>query len=457
MTFHLDIFNQQFEQAQQQLEKFLQQAEQGNAPKSLLTQALDELTNALEEAHVLSEELAEQYSQLQVAQLALATERQQYFDLFDLAPDGYIITDTKGIIQQINQTATIRLNQHQRSPIGKPLAVMMAQADVHDFYTLLNRLQQGEAFRNISLRLQPYQKQSLYASFTVAPMHDHQTQLVGFRWLFRDLTQQRRATIALQESEAKYRAIVEDQTELICRLMADGRLTFVNQAFCQYFDCSSESVMGENFFELIGETSHEKILKHLAILDRLDQDHPIITFDHRIVLPDGQIRWQQWVHRALFDRNGDFFQFQSAGRDITDQKYAQDALQQREAQLCLVTDVLPVLLTYINDKQQVIYANRTPKHWLGKPRGDIVGYYLWDVLGPTAYQQVRIPIERALSGTRVTFEQEVTLSNQDPFWISVTFVPDQPDKEQVNGFFALVKRLDCIDTENNIRCTNNSG
>lgn len=442
MTLHLDIFSHQFEQAQQQLATLLQQAEQDNAPKSLLAQALDELTNTLEEAHVLSEELAEQYSQLQAAQMILATERQQYFELFDLAPDGYIITNHQGIIEKTNQAAVTLLNRHQRSPMGKPLAVMIAQADIHKFYTLLNRLQQGETFQDFSLRLQPYQKQSLYVSFTVAPMRDHQSQLIGFRWLFRDLTQQRRTMIALEESEAQYRAIVENQTELVCRLLADGRLTFVNQAFCQYFDCSSESVLGENFFNLIGETSQEKILQQLAILDRLDRDHPVMSFEHRVLLPDGQVRWQQWVHRALFDRSGDFFQFQSAGRDITDQKQAEDVLKQREAQLCLVTDVLPILVTYINAKQQVIHANRTHEHWLGKSQGDIVGHYLWDILGPSAYQQIRVAVESALSGDRVTFEQSVVLSNQPSFRISVTFVPDQPEPGHVNGFFALVKRLD---------------
>ncbi|MEO0350726.1 MAG: PAS domain-containing protein [Cyanobacteria bacterium P01_A01_bin.15] len=439
---YLDIFGQQFEQAQQQLDQLLRQAKQDHAPKSLLTHALDELTNALEEAHVLSEELSEQYSHLQISQMTLATERQQYFDLFDLAPDGYIVTDAQGIIQQINQTAKNLLNRSQIPPVGKPLALMIAQADLHDFYTLLNQLKQGKAFQDISLRLQPRKKQSLYASFTVAPMQDYQSQLIGFRWLFRDLTQQRRSTIALAESEAKYRAIVEDQTELICRVMADGRITFANQAFCQYFDCPSESVIGESFFDLIGETAEERVMKHLATLDRLDRNNPVVTLDHQVVLPDGQLRWQQWVHRAIFDRHGDFFQFQSAGRDITTQRQAQEVLLQRETQLRLMTDVLPVLLTYINNKQQVVYVNRTHEPWLSKSRGTILGNYLWDVLGANAYQQIRISVETALSGTRVAFEQKVTWSSQAPFWLSVIFVPDQPDESHVNGFFALVKRLD---------------
>jgi PAS domain S-box-containing protein len=438
MALYLDIFDQKFEQAQQQLAELVRQAGHENAPKLLLSQALDELVNALEEVHVLSEELSLQHSQLQVAQLTLAIERQQYFDLFDLAPDGYFVTDIQGVIEQINQTAATLLNRRQLLLIGKPLAALVAQTDIRRFYTVLNRLQQGEAIQNISLSLQPYQKQPIEGSFTIAPVYDSQHQLVGLRWLFRDLTPQQRAAVAFEESEAKYRAIVEDQTELICRSLADGRLTFVNQAFCQYFNCSSESLQGESFFALIAEADQDLVMREMAALNR---ECPVVTLELRVLLPDGQIRWQQWVHRALFDRSGDFFQFQSAGRDITAQKQAEEALQQREAQLRLVTDTLPVLLAYVNAKQQLIYANRAYEHWLAQPWAEMTERYLWEVLGPEVYQQIRVPVEQALSGEYVTFEQEVVLPNHQPFWISATLVPDQAEAKGLRGFFALVNDI----------------
>lgn len=437
MTLYLDIFDHKFEQAQQRLVELAQKTDQAAVPKDILAQAIDELTNALEEVQVLSEELSEQHDRLQTAQVVLSTERQQYFDLFDLAPEGYIVTNAQGIIQQINQTAADLLNRRQPFLIGRPLGALVAQADNHEFYTLLNRLQAGEAFQNFELRLQSYPNQLLYVSFTIAPIWDHHAQLVGLRWLFRDQTRQRQSAIALEESEAQYRAIVEDQTELICRSLADGRLIFVNRAFCQYFNRSSESVVGQSFFDLIVEADQEMVMRQLASLDR---DNPVITLEHRVSL-DGQIRWQSWIHRALFDRDGDFFQFQSAGRDITVRKQTEEALQDREAQLRLVTDSLPVLLAYVNAQQQLVYVNRAHERWLGMHDTDIVERYLWEGLGPMAYQQVRMPVEEALSGDYVTFEQEITLPNHAPFWINATLVPDRTVDNRVNGFFALVNDI----------------
>ncbi|MBT9315533.1 PAS domain-containing sensor histidine kinase [Leptothoe spongobia] len=438
MTLYLDIFDKKFEKARQRLAGLAQQTEQGALPQDILTDTLDELANALEEVHVLSEELAEQHDYLQTAHVTIITERQQYFDLFDLAPEGYIVTNTQGIIEQINQTAVTLLARHQRLLIGKPLGALVAQADSQRFYTLLTRLQQGETFQNLDLCLHSYKRQSIHASFTIAPIRDHQSQLLGFRWLFRDLTQQRQAAIALEESEAQYRAIVEDQTELICRSLADARITFANQAFCYYFDRSPMHVMGTSFLDQVAEADREMVLQQLAALDRVN---PVITLEHRVVLPGGELRWQSWVHRALFDDKGDFFQFQSAGRDITDQKQAEEDLRQREAQLRLVTDALPVLLAYINSKQEVVYANRTHEQWLGIPSTGIVGLYLWEALGPDAYRQIRFPVEEALSGEYVTFEQELMWPNQPPFWISATFVPDRTTAGHINGFFVLINDI----------------
>lgn len=435
MTAYLNIFERKLELAQQQFTHLVQQASQDSSPSPLLKQTLNELSKAMEEVHVLSEELAMQNNQLEVSQEMLATERQEYFELFNLAPDGYFVTDTQGVIQQINQTAGSLLYRSPRLLQGKPLAALIAQVDVQLFYTVLTQLQQGQAIRQVGLRLQPFQRPLLYGSFTVAPKRDHQSQIVGFRWLFRDLTQQRQTAIALTESEAKYRAIVNDQTELICRTLADGRITFVNQAFCQYFERSSESCMSASFFDLIVEADQERVMQQMAALD-LNQ--PVITLEHRVALPDGQMRWQSWVHRALYDRRGDFFQFQSSGRDITDQKQAEQALQHREAQLRLVTDALPVLIAYINAKQQVVYANRAYEQRLGVAGPDIVDRYLWQVLGPTTYQQIRMPLDAALTGEYTTFEQEVTLPNQSSCWISATLVPDQSDSGEVKGAFALV-------------------
>jgi PAS domain S-box-containing protein len=144
-----------------------------------------------------------------------------------------------------------------------------------------------------------------------------------------EVAERKQAEQALRESEARYRAIVEDQTELVSRFLPDGRLTFVNQAYCRYFGKERDELIGHSFAPLIPEEDRRLTEKHIASLSR---ETPVATHEHRVVLPGGDIRWQQWTNRAIFDEQGRIVEFASVGRDITDRRRAEEALRRRTRQ-----------------------------------------------------------------------------------------------------------------------------
>ncbi|MEG4504327.1 PAS domain S-box protein [Microcoleus sp. F6_B4] len=135
---------------------------------------------------------------------------------------------------------------------------------------------------------------------------------------------------ALQQSEARYLAIVEDQTELICRYLPDGKITFVNQAYCRYFGVQPEDLLGNSFMSLLPEPDREIFQEQYT---SVSPDKPVFTCEHRVILPSGEIRTQQWIDRAIFDESGQIVEYQAAGRDVTDRKQAEIALQQLNAEL----------------------------------------------------------------------------------------------------------------------------
>jgi PAS domain S-box-containing protein len=132
-------------------------------------------------------------------------------------------------------------------------------------------------------------------------------------------------TAALRESEERYRAIVEDQTELVCRFAPDGTLTFVNEAYCRYFGRRREDLVGGRFMPLVPEEDHRTIEDHLA---SLTGQSPVASVEHRVILPDGQVRWQHWTDRAIFDARGQVIEYASVGRDITERRQAEEALRE---------------------------------------------------------------------------------------------------------------------------------
>ncbi|MEG3870893.1 MULTISPECIES: PAS domain S-box protein [unclassified Microcoleus] len=134
----------------------------------------------------------------------------------------------------------------------------------------------------------------------------------------------------LRQSEARYLAIVEDQTELICRYLPDGKITFVNQAYCRYFGVQPIDLLGKCFMSLLPEADREFFQQQYT---SVSPDNPIFTCEHQVILPSGEIRWHQWIDRAIFDESGQIVEYQAAGRDVTDRKQAEIALQQLNAEL----------------------------------------------------------------------------------------------------------------------------
>ena len=144
------------------------------------------------------------------------------------------------------------------------------------------------------------------------------------------VSDRKNAENALRQSEARYRAIVEDQSELICRYLPDGKITFVNQAYCRYFGVQPEDLLGNSFMPLIPEADREIFQDQYT---SVSPDNPIFTGEHRVILPSGEIGWQQWIDRAIFDESGQIVEYQAAGRDVTQLKQAEIALLQLNAEL----------------------------------------------------------------------------------------------------------------------------
>jgi PAS domain S-box-containing protein len=137
---------------------------------------------------------------------------------------------------------------------------------------------------------------------------------------------------ALRESEARYRSVVEDQSEFIIRYLPDGTLTFVNNAYCQHYGKPYADLIGTNFFNSVSCEDRARIEKKLS---GLTPENPVVTDEHGTIASNKDIRWHQWTDRAIFDEQGRLMEYQSVGRDITERKLAEMALRESQGRLSL--------------------------------------------------------------------------------------------------------------------------
>ena len=170
----------------------------------------------------------------------------------------------------------------------------------------------------------------IHQNTTISPLRDSTGRVTHFVAVKHDVTEAAAAEAAVRASEARYRAVVDTQTEFIARIAADGRLSFVNDAYCRYYGRSREELLGHSFNEFT-LTVPEDRERDRAHLQTLTPGEPTRTIELRRRLPDGSIRWVQWVDTALFDDQGHLAELQSVGRDITEQRKSETALLESEA------------------------------------------------------------------------------------------------------------------------------
>lgn len=128
---------------------------------------------------------------------------------------------------------------------------------------------------------------------------------------------------ALELSERRYRAVVEDQSELIIRMLPDLTVTFVNNAYCRFFGRSPEQVLGHSVLEQSRPDERAQLRRLLA---GIAPTSPALERDSQETDASGAARRMHWSARGMFGPGGVLMEIQAVGRDVTELRRAMDAL-----------------------------------------------------------------------------------------------------------------------------------
>ena len=246
---------------------------------------------------------------------------------------------------------------------------------------------------------------SLYQGYVLAGLVIFTAQFALIGSLLVQRRRRRRAEEESRNNAERYRSVVDAQSDLICRFLPDATLTFVNDAYCRFWNKTREQLLGTKFIDLIPSPARQAVLDHIAGL-RSGTD----SQEHQVTLADGTVGWHHWINHVILDGRGRVRELQGVGRDITDRKRAEEAIGQLEARNSAMLRAIPDLMfVLLRDGTYLDYHARDPKRLLVPP-DTFIGQRVRDVMPAEIADMLMDALERAcLTDDTIVVEYELVV------------------------------------------------
>jgi diguanylate cyclase (GGDEF)-like protein/PAS domain S-box-containing protein len=252
----------------------------------------------------------------------------------------------------------------------------------------------------------------------------------GYVGTLDDITERHALNKSLAESERRLRLITDNMPALVTQVDLDRRLHFINRMSQRIFAMKPEEMIGKSMRDVYPAG----LLKIIEPQMARALAGETVTFNGSIDRPEGELYFQT-TYVPDTDENGRVQGLFGMGFDVTARKQAELLLEANERRLRMITDNLPVAITYIDRERRFQFANTTMQQWIGKPRTPLEGRRLDEVLGRHDYLERIEYLERALAGHRVDFEKA---PNEDqPRYLQTTYLPDIDDNGEVRGIYTI--------------------
>jgi PAS domain S-box-containing protein len=249
-----------------------------------------------------------------------------------------------------------------------------------------------------------------------------------------DITERKIAQQQLQTRELEARTLLQNIPDVVSRFDRDLRFLYVSP--------QAERLLGRPPSEYTGKTLSEagipsQLVEYFSksVSGIFESGEPAnIEFTREL---DHGTRHFVGTGVPELTREGRVESVLTITRDVTEQRAAQDALRRSEANLRVITDTIPSLVSYINSDERFVRINKPFAQWFEKPLPAIVGRTIEEVLGPENYERVRDKVKRVLGGEAVQFEADNVYADR-PRQVLINYAPDFDENGDVRGFVSLV-------------------
>ena len=324
------------------------------AKTTLEREAIEDSDMSPEEARKLVHELRTHQIELEIqneelrqAQEELVESRDQYSDLYDFAPVGYLTISQNGLILKANLTLTEMMGVERQALMQRRFTAFVSPESQDIYYQHRQKLLESKQRGTCKLKMlrkdsKPYWAQIDSTLIEVGDKNDFH-----LRSIITDITQQRGTELALELRERQYRGLFENSLEGLVKTSVEGTILTANPAFARMLGYESPEDIVSSLTDLKTQLyvdSHRR--KELT--DRLHRDKELKNAEVEFYCKDGSRIWVTLNTCLIYKTNGDISHYESAIADISERKQARETLQKEKAALESAVATRTAELTRLN-------------------------------------------------------------------------------------------------------------
>jgi PAS domain S-box-containing protein len=263
---------------------------------------------------------------------AIHQSEQRYRTLFDVVPLAVYTCDANGLIQEFNQRAVELWGREPKTNHAREKfcgSIKMFYPDgrrmPHDKCPMARALR-GETLPASELEVLVERPDGQRRNVAVSPMtlREERGKIIGAINCFYDITERHRTEQALQQSEERYRAIVSQSIVGMVRANLEGRLTFVNQKFCEMLGYKEAELVGKTIRAVTHPADREQSMKQFK---RMIAKREPYEWEKRFLRKDGSILWASVSASPVPDGTGKVRSAVAVIIDVSERRKVQAELE----------------------------------------------------------------------------------------------------------------------------------